>query len=420
MNLSNMIRGYKDYRKDRISLISSENVTSNLVRLSLSLGLSDQYCSRLPSDADKVDNLTFSNIAPLDKINYKTRELVMDLFNAEECDVRALSGLSGMTVLLASLLKSGETLYKVEDNHGGHLSTAPLCKSMNINYYNMNLADNYRLDLDTIYKLNKEHKPKVVFLDSSYVLFPYPVKEIREIVGEDTIIIYDASHITALIGASLFQDPFKEGADIIHSTTHKALWGPQKAMILFKKKDESVDKVRNIIKDFVSNTHLHHILALYIALLEYKHFGKEYAINLQNNTKSFAESLYNYGLNISAKEYGFTQSNQLWINFGTKDEAIRQFKKLDKINVSANIIFLPKNQWGLRVAGNEITRYGAGKDEFDRLAKILSDLFLERKSIEKLHDESVDFKRSLGDIKYNFDKTPEGKKLIEYIKSTIN
>jgi glycine hydroxymethyltransferase len=415
INISGIVNKVIDYRRDRISLISSENISSNLMKLSYCLGLSDQYCSRLPSDRENIDNLTFSNVLPLDEINYITRKSVLEMFNSAECDVRPLSGLSGMNILLFSLLNDNDTLFKVEDMHGGHLSTAPIADRLNIKYSNMKLGKDFKIDIDYFYKLNKENKPKVVFLDSSYVLFPYPLKEIRDVVKDQSIIIYDASHVISLIAASLFQNPFEEGSDIIHSTTHKIFWGPQKSMILFKENNELVKKVQNTIKDLVSNTHLHHILALYIAVIEFKHFGKQYAKNIQSNAKTFAESLSNYGLDVVAKEYGFTESNQVWVNFNTKEKAIYEFKKLDIVNISANLIFLPENKWGWRLAVNELTRYGAGKDEFDKLARIISDLVLENKDVDTIRKECLAFKKSLGDIKYSFDNTIEGRKLMDVI-----
>lgn len=403
------------YKSKRISLISSENISSKLLKSTYLLGLGDQYCSRLPQYKDCIDNLTFGNLGPLDNVNQLTREIVKEVFQCEECDVRPISGLNGMTILLASLMEKDDVLFKMHDLHGGHLSTAPLADRMQIKYQSMMLGKDYRLDIDHFYKLCKDEKPNLVFLDSSYVLFPYPLQEIREIVGKDTIIIYDASHFISIIAANKFQNPFSEGVDIIHATTHKSLWGPQKSMILYKEKNELVSKVENYMKDWVSNTHLHHIFALYIAMLEYKHFGQAYGQKLQLNAQYFAKCLDKYGLNVIGKEHGYTESNQLWVNFNTKEEAIAQFKKLEKINVSSNVIFLPHGQWGWRVGLNELTRLGASNDDLDHLAKIISDLVFEKKNIELLEEESLEIKSHLNQVKYSFDDTEEGKKLINYI-----
>lgn len=246
------------------------------------LGLSDHYCSRLPYQ-NVIGNLSFGNLGPLDKINKMTYDSILDLFKAKDCEYRLLSGVHGLTVLLYLLAsKKVKHFFKVADSHGGHLSVAPIARSLSLDFSELLLDDTYTLDLNLFEKLYKQKRPEVIILDSSYVLFPYPLKEIRRIVSDDVYIIYDASHVAGLILAGLFQEPFVEGANIIHSTTHKSIWGPQKSILAFDKMDDFSTCVHDVVKDvLVSNTHLHHILALYVALLEYKHFGKQYAINLQ-------------------------------------------------------------------------------------------------------------------------------------------
>lgn len=411
------ITSFMDYKKKRLALVSSENHSSKLLRASYCLGLSDQYCSRLPQNRDLIGPLAFSNISPLDNLNEMTREMTKETFNAEDCDIRLLSGLSGLNVLLFSLLGDNEVLFRMSDDHGGHLSTIPISRRLHINSYDMVLGEDYRLDMHHFENLYRRAKPKVVFLDSSYILFPYPLTQIREMVGLDPIIIYDASHVIAMVAAGLFQSPFAEGTDIMHATTHKTLWGPQKSMILFKNKGEYADKVHKTVEDLVSNTHLHHIFALYLALLEFKHFGQEYAQAIVRNAKYLANKLDTYGLNIAARDYGYTESNQIWLEFGSKEEAIKQFKKLDHLNISTNLISIPRGQWGLRLALNGITRLGASVSCMDELARIFRDIFFERKSVSCLQGEIRILKNNLGEPKYSFDDTDFGQELIELLVS---
>lgn len=414
-SVKDFIARFSEYRTNRLALVSSENHSSKLIRASYVLGLCDQYCSRLPQNRMINGELTFSNIAPLDDLNEMARNLTLDLFKAEDCDIRLLSGLSGLNVLLFTLLENQDVLFRMADRHGGHISTPHLSRRMNIVSYDMLLGEDYRLNMDHFAGLYKKAKPKVVFLDASYVLFPYPVAEIREIVGPDTLIIYDASHMIAMIAAGMFQSPFDEGADIIHATTHKSLWGPQKSMILFKRKDACSEKVQRNVEMLVSNTQMHHIFALYLALIEYKYFGKEYARDLADNARYLAEQLDRQGLNVSARKQGYTQSNQLWLELGTKEEAIEQFRKLEPLCISANLITAPRGNWGLRMGMNGITRLGADTSCLDELAKILGDLFFERKPVVTLATEVQELRAALGEPKYSFDDSPEGQELIKML-----
>ncbi len=409
------IVGFSDYKKKRLALVSSENHSSKLVRASYTLGLCDQYCSRLPHNRFVNGELTFSHVSPLDDLNEMARNLTLELFNAGDCDIRLLSGLSGLNVLLFSLLENRDVLYRMSNGHGGHLSTTPISKRLNIVCHDMVLGCDYRLDMDHFAGLYRQAKPKVVFLDASYILFPYPVAQIRDIVGSDTLIVYDASHMIALVAAGLFQSPFDEGADIIHATTHKSLWGPQKSMILFKRKSACSEKVQKDVELLVSNTQMHHIFAHYLALLEFKHFGKPYARDLAGNARYLAERLDSRGLTVAAREYGYTQSNQLWLELGSKAEAIEQFKKLDRLCISTNLITVPRGRWGLRLGMNGITRLGADKPCLDELARILCDLVADRKPIETLAIEMQALRAALGEPKYSFDDSPEGQELIKLL-----
>jgi glycine hydroxymethyltransferase len=417
--LLNLVERLADYRDSRVSLISSENVTSNLLRASYSLGLSDQYCSRLPSRASDVGNLSFSNISALDEVNDAARRLAMELFDAAEVDLRPLSGLSGLNILLFALLESGQLLHRIDETDGGHLSTGPITRRLGIRTRALRLNARYRLDLDHFRRLVEVERPSAVMLDSSYVLFPYPVAAIREIVGPDVTIIYDASHLIAMVATGEFQSPFGEGADVIHATTHKTLWGPQKSMVLFRRQDERVARVQDVAKDLVSNTHLHHMLALYVALVEFRHFGREYARGIKANAKSFAAALRRHGLDVVAADQDFTESNQVWVRLGGQERATALFRLADRTNVSVNVIFLPGGGWGWRLGVNELTRLGAGAAEFDVLAALLAGLVSGRLQAQDVTIEAARLRRSLGAPKFTFDRHPDARRTIELISSRL-
>ena len=418
--IDNLIRKYFNYRDQRISLIASENYSSNLMRTSLAIGLIDQYCSRLPEDKNKLGNLSFGHIDLLDDINQCTKNIVTNLFVAGDCDIRLLSGISGLTVSIFSLLEKGDVLLKVADKCGGPLFVKPICQKIGIKTIEMELGENFRLDPDNVYKLYKKHRPKAIFLDSSYILFPHPVKEIRERVGEKALILYDGSQVLGLIAGGQFQDPFAEGANIIHGTLHKTFFGPQKAVLLFRKKDAIAKKIHNTIKDvLVSNTHLHHILALLIATAEMKEFGQAYACQLIANAQYLATKLSAKGLDIVAKEYGYTACHQFWINLGTKKNSYQCFRRLEQVNISTNVIYLPNGNWGLRIGLNELTRLGVKNEELDEISEIIFQV-ISGQEINKLKYRSLSVKEAImkHKIKYSFDYT-DGKKIIDFILNKI-
>lgn len=419
-NLEEIIEDYYDYKEQRISLIATENIASKLQKSCYLLGLSDQYCSRLPQNAMKIGNLSFGNIGVIDRINDITRIMVQDIFQVPECEVRLLSGVNGLTILLFSLLNAGDVLLKMSDSCGGHLSVKPIAVKLGVQVEELYYDDTMHLDMNIFQEKYERYKPKVILLDSSYILYQYPVRKIKEIVKNNAIIVYDASHVISLIACGQFQNPLLEGADIIHSTTHKILWGPQKAILLFKEKNEITKKMMDLIGDvLVSNTHLHHILALQVALIELKKYGKEYTEELIQNNKYFAECLSKRGFDIVAKECGYTESNQFWVCFENKKRAIEAFQILERLNISTNIILLPGEEWGLRLGTNEITRLGANKEFFQQLSDLFYQSVIARESIEQLQYESMQLAHELrkGGIKYSFDEEEEAKSLMNKIIS---
>ena len=93
--------------------------------------------------------------------------------------------------------------------------------------------DLYRIDLRKAKELIGEHKPELIVLGKSMVIYKEPVREIAEMIASmnpKPILLYDMAHVLGLIGPD-FQEPFKEGADLVTGSTHKTLFGPQRGMI---------------------------------------------------------------------------------------------------------------------------------------------------------------------------------------------
>src|SRR5699024_11329399 len=68
------------------------------------------------------------------------------------------------------------------------------------------------VDLTEFEKVAREVKPKLVTLGASMTLFPFPVKEMHDIISEwDGKIFFDGAHHLGLIGAGMFQQPIQEG-----------------------------------------------------------------------------------------------------------------------------------------------------------------------------------------------------------------
>ena len=101
----------------------------------------------------------------------------------------------------------------------------------NINHvYNI---DEFNIDPEKSAYVIRAAKPGIVTFGGSLFLFPHPIKELKEVCDEvGAYVAYDASHVLGLIAGGQFQDPLREGADFITSSTHKTFPGPQGGVIM--------------------------------------------------------------------------------------------------------------------------------------------------------------------------------------------
>jgi glycine hydroxymethyltransferase len=415
------IQHFLYYRDARIPLVASENSNSKLLKASYLLSLSQQYCSRLPSERERITNLTFGYVDPIDDMNKLTRDAVLSLFKATDCEVRCLSGINALTTILFAITKDGDTILKIADSCGGPLFIKPICERIGVKVVEMELNDGYQLDPYYVAELYEQFHPRIIFLDSSYMLFPHPVKEIRELLPS-ALILYDGSQVLGLIAGGQFQDPFREGADIIHGTTHKTFFGPQKSLILFKDNGDLVQAVQSTAANItVSNTHLHHILGLYIACLELKTFGKEYALKTIQYAQYFAKMLDESGFNVVETDRGYTESHQIWIDCENRNNAEKMFVKLSDAHISTNLIFLPHGRWGIRLGVAELVRRGAEMFHIEKLVELMKASVFSEADNNKIANECLELNKELEkNVQYSFDDTVEGKKIIDLLLCTIS
>jgi glycine hydroxymethyltransferase len=255
-----------------------------------------------------------------------------------------------------------------------------------------------------------EIKPRFIVIGGSVILFPQPVKELREACDKvGAKIIYDAAHVLGLIAAGSFQDPLREGADIITTSTHKTFPGPQGGMILGNVDEATAKKIQSaVFPRFSSNHHLHRMPALYGALREMQEFGKDYAAQIVGNAQALAQELHNCGFNVLAKDIGFTRSHQVLVNCGEPGSGGIAAEKLEQANIilNKNIIpgdgINPKNPRGIRIGVQEMTRFGMKEPEMKQIAKFIKEVVLDGRDPKEVGKEVSDFRKNYQTARYCF------------------
>ncbi len=362
-------------RTESLNLVASENVLSSQVKKALSL----QH-SRYHADF-------YGGTDVFRRIFDKTTDLVRKMF---ECETAIISPLSGNLAVVAVILSL--------TNQKDKIATLPLSPGggypINLEFFNrkrINIPFNlekYNIELDSTLELIEKEKPKLVLLGASLILFPQPVQAISKIVHSyGGIVAYDGSHVLGLIAGGQFQDPLKEGADLLLGSTHKSFPGPQGGIILsngqFKEKLEEVigiNPLKGIV--LVDNIHNSRIAALGVAVEEFLTYGKNYAFQVVKNSQSLAYTLNSYDIALHGKNNGFTKSHQVLM----KLEDFQQGAKFRDILQDHKII----TDAAMRLGTSELTRLAFKEEEFLLIGKIIAHLLHHSLKIKPLSIKELD------------------------------
>lgn len=410
-----------------IPLIASENIVSRAVKEALISDLGHRYAEGWPGER------VYAGCEYIDKIELLTIDLMKKLYNAEFVDVRPISGTTANLAVYSAFTNPGDVMMALSVAKGGHISmgkkefggTAGLVHGLKIEYFEFDY-DNFNIDVDlTIKKIEKlaqnGNRPKIVMFGGSVFLFPHPVKEMAEFLKSYGIYIaYDAAHVAGLIAGGYFQDPLREGADVMTMSTHKTFFGPQRGAILSF--NEYADKIKKaVFPGVTSNHHLATLAGLAVATIEMIKFGREYAMNVIKTAKALAEALYNEGFKVIGEKNGFTESHQVLLDvtkYGLGGDIERL---LEKAGIIVNRNLLPDdiqkgrhydNPGGIRLGVQEIVRLGMGPDQMITIAKFFKRVIIDKEDPIKIRKEIAEFRKEYQEIYYTLDK---GFKAYEYI-----
>jgi len=403
---------HHEFFKYSIPLIASENVTSYLVRRFYTSDFGHRYAE------GRVGKRYYQGCAFIDELEALAIDLTKKLFDVEHANVQPISGTVANMAVFFALTNPGDTIMSLSVPHGGHIShdkfSAAGLRGLNVKYYAFD-NENFNIDVDaTRRKVEKlEDKPKVFVLGASLFLFPHPVKDIAEIAEEvGAKVVYDASHVLGLIAGKRFQDPIKEGADVVTASTHKTFPGPQRAVIMCKKElGKTIDK--GVFPGVVSNHHIHSLAGYVAACLEMMEFGEAYAKQIVKNAKRLAESLYNLGYDVLCPDLGFTESHQVVVDVSEFGGGDKIAKMLEDVGIILNKNLLPwddvkkaDNPSGIRIGVQEVTRLGMKEDEMDTIAELIDMTIKEKKSKDEIRKMVREFKSNYVTVKYTFEECP--------------
>jgi len=401
----NATRKHHELYENALPLIASENITSNTVRRLLASDLSHRY-----AEGD-IGNRFYQGCEYIDEIEKLTMRYAKELFEAEHVNVKPTSGVNANIAALFALTSPGDGIMALSVSDGGHIShsrfSVPSIRDLKLKNLPFDPKE-MNIDPDRMEKEIKENKPKLILLGGSLFLFPHPILGARKAADEvDAEIVYDASHVLGLIAGKKFQDPLREGADVVTSSTHKTFPGPQGAIILCRNnlRDE-IDKA--VFPGTVSNHHLHHVAGLAVTLVEMKHFGAEYASQILSNAKALAQSLYEENFDVLCEHKGFTESHQIVVDVRGYGGGDAVAKKLEKANIITNKNMLPFDKTpeapsGIRLGVQELTRIGMKESEMREIASFMKRVVMGEEDENRVKEEVIELRKGFQHVQYCFD-----------------
>ena len=288
-------------------------------------------------------------------------------------------------------------------NKGGHLSAQPTGALRNyvardpesgqpaVAHFPIQEDNPHRIDVEATKRLIAETGPELLVFGRSVIIHREPVREIARFIhdqwGRDNperpLIMYDGAHVLGLLGP-YFQQPLKEGADLVTGSTHKTFFGPQRGVILGDiAPGSAVEPLWRQIEarafpGHVSNHHLGTLLGLLGATYEMIQFRDDYPKQVIENAKAFACALERQGLSLEGdQDCDFTETHQVLLRTArSHGEAVAD--RLEANNIVTNPQAFHDDPSfaaasGVRMGTQEMTRYGMKPDDFRDLAALLAE-----------------------------------------------
>jgi aminomethyltransferase len=424
-------------QRDCIDLIPSEMTTSPLVRRLSILDPAFRYAEHKKTEAFYDAEVFYYQ--GTDFIHDVERLLVEELrtyLGCPEVETRVVSGQMANTAVFSAMVDylnradrkaEPRRIGKVVNNHiarGGHLSAQPMGALRDYVARDPRtelpavadipvLADNpYKPDVPALLDLIEQERPELIILGKSMVLHPEPVYEVRtflEETGIRAVLMYDMAHVLGLVGRH-FQEPFREGADIVTGSTHKTFFGTQRGIIgaRWKEPEEKYDLweaiQRRTFPGSVSNHHLGTLLGLLMAAYEMNHFKDEYQQAVLRNAKAFAVALKEAGLDVAGDPtVDYTETHQVIVREGY-GRGPDMAERLEENNVVCNYQAAPDEEGftasgALRLGVSEMTRFGMGPAEFSRVAELMAAVLNDGAHVS---EQVAQLRRGFTELRYCF------------------
>ena len=387
--ISELIDNDLNRQNTHIHLIASENFASKAVMEASGSILTNKYSEGFPG------RRYYEGCEIVDQIEQLAIDRACELFEAEHANVQPHSGSSANMAVYLSLLDAGDTVLGMSLDQGGHLTHgSPVNFSGQLyNFVGYGLDENTELiDMETVYSLALEHKPKLIIAGYSSYSQSLNFKRFREIADEvGAHFMVDAAHFIGLVAGKVVDNPVQY-ADVVTATTHKALRGPRGGIIL-SKEEFAKDIDKNTFPGAQGGALNNQIAAKAVCFKEAltKEY-QDYSHQILNNAKALASSFQEQGLRVVS---GGTENHLVLVDTRSVDEELTGKESgilLNEKGITLNrnsIPFDPRSPFvtsGIRMGTPAVTTCGMKEDELTQVGYLISEILKNRLDENRLSE----------------------------------
>ncbi len=370
-----LIRKEDQRQHETIELIASENFVSGDVLKAVGSCLTNKYAEGVPGKR------YYGGCDNVDEVEDLCREAWKKVFDTDyHVNVQPHSGSQANLAAYQAVMVPGDTLLSMSLNDGGHLTHGSGVnqsgKLYNVVFYNTD--DNGYIDMEDVRRKALEHHPKVILAGASAYARIIDFDAFRRIADEaGAYFMVDMAHIAGLVAAGVHPSPFKAGADIITTTTHKTLRGPRGGLIFCK--PELGKKMDSSVFPRTQGGPLEHVIAgKAIAAAEaLEPSFKAYGEAVVRNCRAMAEEFRAMGYDLVP---GGTDNHLMLLDLTSKHVTGLDLQNaLDKCNITLNKNCVPNEKLspavtsGVRIGTAAMTTKGFGEAQFTAAAHLIDE-----------------------------------------------
>src|SRR5579872_1231196 len=288
-------------QREGLEMIPSENYTSQAVRECNGSILTNKYSEGYPHKRYYGGNEFIDHIEDL------ARDRAKKLFGVESVNVQPYSGSPANFAVYVALCNAGDTVMGLSLTEGGHLTHGWKASATGKYFHSVQygVKPDGHVDIDQVWKLAKENKPKLIWMGATAYMFEYEFDKFADIA--DSVGAYlaaDIAHVAGLVIAGVHMSPVKY-AHIVTTTTHKTLRGPRGGMIMVTKRglEKDIELPKKIdaavFPGLQGGPHDHQTAGIATALLEASKPGfKKYGAQIVKNAQALAAELMQNGVKL--------------------------------------------------------------------------------------------------------------------------